>query len=191
MGIVEQEARRARRIGHVQKALLTAAVVGGLMLIGAAPAPNLLGIIGGKNKYRAKHQAKAAIFQLARRGYLVFERKGDMRVARLTPQGKEALALEEQKAKLQLQSKKRWDKRWRVIIFDIPERRRSTRNLLRNTMQGCGFLRLQDSVWLYPYDCENFLVLLKAELKLGSSVLYLIVEKIENDSRIKDHFNLK
>src|ERR1043166_6423703 len=118
MGIVEKEARRARRMGHIQKALLTTALVGGLMLVGAAPAPNILKFVGNKNRYRAKHQAKAAIFKLANKGYLVFEPKGDKRYARLTPSGRKMLELEEQKAKLQLDSKKRWDKRWRVIIFD-------------------------------------------------------------------------
>ena len=58
-------------------------------------------------------------------------------------------------------------------------------------MQEIGFARLQDSVWVFPYDCENFITLLKAELKIGSAVLYMIVEHIENDKHLRAQFGLK
>ena len=92
---------------------------------------------------------------------------------------------------MQLNKRKRWDKHWRVIIFDIPERRRGTRDRLRIVMREAGFYRLQDSVWLYPHDCEDFVTLLKADLKIGAAVLYMVVEKIENDSKLKEHFLLR
>lgn len=57
-------------------------------------------------------------------------------------------------------------------------------------MRDFGFLRIQDSVWLSPYDCEELIALVKAELRLGKDVLYAIVEEIENDGWIKKHFNL-
>jgi len=189
MGVLEKETRRERRIGQIQKALLTAAVVGGVMLIGGVPMPSVLDLLGGgRNKHKFKYQAKTALSRLARKGYILFESKGGARYARITPAGKKMLEMEEQKAALQLSSRKRWDKRWRVIIFDIPERRRTVRDRLRVTMRNSGFYRLQDSVWLYPYDCEDFIALLKADLKIGNAVLYMIVEKIENDSKLKEHF---
>jgi len=57
-------------------------------------------------------------------------------------------------------------------------------------MQAVGFLRIQDSSWLYPYDCEEFMALLKADLHIGKDVLYAVVEEIENDKWIRKHFNL-
>ena len=189
--MLEAQTRRARKIGQIQKALLVAAVVGGIMLIGGAPRLNVLGLLGGgRNKYKFKYQAKTALSTLAKKGYVVFTGEGGRRYARITPAGQKVLVFEEQKAALQLQKKKRWDKRWRVVIFDIPERRRGTRDQLRLVMQSAGFYRLQDSVWLYPHDCEDFIALLKADLKIGLAVLYMIVEKIENDGKLKEHFHL-
>lgn len=75
-------------------------------------------------------------------------------------------------------------------MFDIPQRRRGTRDRLRRMMRDFGFLRIQDSVWLSPYDCEELIALAKAELRLGKDVLYAIVEEIENDRWIKKYFNL-
>ena len=77
-----------------------------------------------------------------------------------------------------------------MVIFDIPERRRSTRVRLRTMLRACGFLQLQQSVWVFPNDCEDIVALIKAELHVGKDILYVIVESIENDARIRRHFKL-
>ena len=41
-----------------------------------------------------------------------------------------------------------WDGKWRVLIFDINERRR-LRTQLRRLLDGVGFVRLQDRL-AYP-----------------------------------------
>jgi DNA-binding transcriptional regulator PaaX len=138
-----------------------------------------------------RYRARTALGCLAAQGLVVFEKRNGKRYARITPAGKKILALEEQKATLGNKKKHRWDERWRVIIFDIPERRRKVRDRLRITMRELGFARLQDSVWVYPYDCEDLLALLKANLKLGAAVLYMVVEHIENDKHLRAQFGLK
>lgn len=189
---VEAGARRIRRNGQIQNALMLALLVGGMMLIGAAPRIDVLKLLGKKkrNPYRLKHQVNDGLRRLTLRGYVTLVEKEGRKFARLTPRGERYLQYEQQKASLQLQRQKRWDKRWRVIIFDIPEYRRGTRDKLRLTMQNAGFYRLQDSVWVYPHDCEDFMTLLKADLKIGNAILYMVVEKIENDIKLKDHFSL-
>ena len=75
-------------------------------------------------------------------------------------------------------------------MFDVPEKRKKIRERLRFEMEEVGFLRIQDSAWLYPYDCEEFMALLKADLHIGKDVLYAVVEEIENDKWIRKHFGL-
>ena len=192
MGVVEIEARKVRRTGQIQNAILTTLLVGGMIVIGAAPRLDLLKLLGARkrNPYRLKYQINDTLLRLVRKGLVTFVEKDGKKFARLTSAGTERLKLEQQKAALRLQKNKRWDKRWRVIIFDIPEYRRGTRDKLRLTMRSTGFYRLQDSVWLYPYDCENFIALLKADLKTGNAILYMVVEKIENDQKIREVFGL-
>ena len=192
MGAVETEARKVRRTGQVQNAILTTLLVGGMIVIGAAPRLDLLKLLGARkrNPYRLKYQINDTLLRLVRKGLVTFVEKDGRKFARLTPAGTERLRLEQQKAALLLQKNKRWDKRWRVVIFDIPEYRRGTRDKLRLTMRTAGFYRLQDSVWLYPYDCEDFMMLVKADLKIGNAILYMVVEKIENEGKIKTHFSL-
>ncbi len=190
--MVETEARKVRRTGQIQNAILTTLLIGGMIAMGAAPRLDLLKLLGARkrNPYRLKYQVNETLLRLTRKGLVTFMLKDGRKFARLTPAGIQRLKLEQEKVALLLQRKKRWDKRWRVIIFDIPERRRGMRGRLRAIMQECGFVRLQDSVWVYPHDCEELTVLLKAELKAGSSVLYMVVEKIENDGWLKKHFSL-
>ncbi len=84
-----------------------------------------------------------------------------------------------------------WDGKWRVIIFDIREKRRKVRAQLRLLLSGAGFLRLQDSVWIYPYPCDEFVGLVRAHLKSGTGeMLSFVAEALESDKRLREHFNL-
>lgn len=190
MGDVEKESRARRRKGEIQHALLAAVGIAGILLVAMA-APNTLQILGkfSGSERRFKDQTKTALSKLASRGYVTFIEKGGKRYARITESGKRALILEQMK--FSGGERRRWDKRWRVVMFDISEKRRATRDSLRRTMREIGFFRLQDSVWIYPHDCEDIVALLKADLEIGSAVLYMVVEQIEDDRHLKDRFGLK
>jgi len=52
-------------------------------------------------------------------------------------------------------------------------------------------MRLQNSVWVYPYDCEDLITLLKADFEIGKEVLYVIADKIENEKVLLKDFGLE
>jgi CRISPR-associated endonuclease Cas2 len=189
MGKLEKGAQKTRRLGNVQQAILVTIALSGMLAI-AVIAPNVLQLLGwNRNRYRFKNQSKTALGRLREMGYIEFVEKNGTRYARTTNKGR--LEIERGKQRLALTKKiKRWDKRYRIVIFDIPEKRKSIRDKLRRTMTEFGFLRLQDSVWVYPHDCEDLIALVKTDLRLGYDVLYLIVEKIENDKYIREHFGI-
>ena len=84
-----------------------------------------------------------------------------------------------------------WDGKWRVVMFDIREKRRRARSQLRLLLAGAGFLRLQDSVWVYPYPCDEFVSLVRAHLRSGTGeMLSFVAEALESDKRLREHFNL-
>ena len=85
----------------------------------------------------------------------------------------------------------KWDNHWRIVSFDIPEKVRSSRLKLRITLKEIGFVKLQNSLWIYPYDCKDFIYLLKKDFKMGKEVIYMTVSKIENSEVLKRHFKLK
>lgn len=42
---------------------------------------------------------------------------------------------------------------WTVVFFDVPENRRSARDLFRNKLKNCGFIQWQKSVWASRKNC--------------------------------------
>lgn len=86
--------------------------------------------------------------------------------------------------------KQKWDDKWRVVIFDVWESTRSKRNLLRNEIRDFGFIQLQRSVWIYPYECADFIELLKTDLSFGKNIRYMIVESLDHDERLREYFGL-
>ncbi|MDD2657137.1 MAG: CRISPR-associated endonuclease Cas2 [Candidatus Pacebacteria bacterium] len=191
MGVIEQSARRGRRWGAFQKALLFAAVGGVMVAIGAVPdfSKILKYYTGQKKGARLNYRVKSVLGRLVTKGLITFEERNGKQYACLTDAGKRVLELETLKD-ASTRKPKRWDKRWRVVIFDIPERRRSIRVRLRRFMEEYGFVRLQDSVWVYPYDCEELISLVKAKFRIGTDVLYMIVEQLERDKHLREHFDL-
>ena len=85
---------------------------------------------------------------------------------------------------------KKWDQKWRIIMFDVWERRRNVRDELRQTLKEFGFVKVQDSAWTYPYPCEKLLIFLRTHLKLGRGILYIVADEIEHDEKLRKHFNL-
>jgi DNA-binding transcriptional ArsR family regulator len=84
-----------------------------------------------------------------------------------------------------------WDGRWRIVIFDIWERRRSARDRLRTILKRNGFAKIQNSVWVYPYDCEELFAFLRTHLSLGRGIVYIIASEIENDMHLRRYFRLR
>ena len=191
MGNIERTARKQRTKRNIQQAVLGAVALTGILAL-AMVAPNVIGAIGriAGNKYKFGYRARTAAGRLAKKGLVEFIEKDGKKYLRITEKGRDTLALETEKAALCAPCKRRWDRQYRLVMFDVPERRKSVRNRLRAIMRECGFLRVQDSVWVDPYDCEEFITLLKANLRIGKDVLYAVVERIENDAWIKKHFGL-
>lgn len=75
--------------------------------------------------------------------------KGGRPYFRLTSRGKEKTYRDFSLSKWQ---EKKWDGKWRVVIFDIEEKSRKKRDLLRLKLRELGFGMIQESVWISPYD---------------------------------------
>ena len=158
----------------------------------AAVAPNMFQILGRTDAFaRLKYRSKGILVRLKQRGEIEFVERDGKKYVRLTDKGEKILDIERRRLDLVNNKPKKWDGRYRLVIFDIPEKRKKVREHLRFEMQEIGFLRIQDSVWIYPYDCEEFIALLKADMHIGKDVLYAVIEEIENDARIRKHFNLQ
>ena len=187
MGNLEESGRRKTKRKNVTSFVLSAVGIAGILGV-AMVATNVLGALGKLGFLRGKRQKEIvnrARDRLIRQGFLQRENG----YLKLTAKGEAALRLFEAR-EFKFRTPKRWDHKWRVLIFDIPEYRKGLRDKVRHTIESIGFVRLQDSVWVYPYDCEDLIALLKADFKIGKDILYLIVEEMEGDKQLKQHFGV-
>jgi DNA-binding transcriptional regulator PaaX len=90
---------------------------------------------------------------------------------------------------LEIKKPKKWDRKWRLVIFDIAQMKKIYREAFRGKIKELGFYCLQKSVWVYPFDCEAEIELLRDFFGLSQDELRLIVaEKLGEDSKLKEHF---
>ena len=76
-------------------------------------------------------------------------------------------------------------------MFDIPEKKKRIRNLLRFHLKKIGFVQIQGSVWIYPYPCQEIVSIIKTYFNLNNEVLYFTVEYLENDNKFKKLFKIR
>jgi len=83
-----------------------------------------------------------------------------------------------------------WDGKWRLIVFDIPEKLKSGRNALRAKIKELGFYELQKSVWVYPYECRNEIDFVVEFFNMRKYVRFAIIDSIDNELHLKQIFKL-
>lgn len=189
MGVMEKESRKRTRNHNLQKIVLqTIAGVGVLSV--ALVAPNVIQAfqkLGFIPKPRQREIINISRYRLVKAGLLARNERGYLRLTKKGDAKLRQLELHDYKIK----TPTRWDRKWRLLSFDIPEARGNLRDKVRLTLRTIGFERLHNSTWVYPHDCEDLITLLKADFKIGKDLLYIIADKIENDGWLKQQFDLK
>lgn len=112
-------------------------------------------IVKFKREYerkRAKTSFRQFLYYLQKQGYIKISPTIHGRGVLLTVKGEEKVL--EIKRKHQ-QREKRKDGKWQMIIFDIPEKYRLVRNILRSFLLDVGYQKLQHSVWVCPYEVSE------------------------------------
>lgn len=139
-------------------------------------------------QYVATNLIKRKLVYAQRQGYM--QRFGDVSHPhyQLSNAGEQRLA----QLKFQVMSfePKQWDGHWRVLIFDIPEKQRFVRDMIRRLIKQLGMRRLQRSVWVTPADCQPQFKQLKQAYDLKYHLLLLQIRHIPEMDHLKHHWNL-
>lgn len=122
-------------------------------------------------KEYSRNSVNVAINRLKRKGFIQKGIMEDEICYRLTKLGEERQKQKKNKEKLINIKNTKWDKIWRVVIFDIPEENKRIRHILRETLKILGFRPLQKSVWISKNNCTNELKKQIKKLKLNQFVL--------------------
>lgn len=135
-----------------------------------------------------KQKSSNMLNYLKRRGLVEMKREGhDVRIT-LAKEGAK-LAGKYQVDDLEIERPKKWDGKWRVVIFDIPTASRLVRDIFRRKLKEWGFYCLQQSVWITPYPCREEVELLREFLGVKvKQIQVLEVSKLEDENFLKRTF---
>ncbi len=89
---------------------------------------------------------------------------------------------------IEIQHPKKWDGKWRIIIFDIPEKERGARDGIRSKLYSLGFKQIQKSVFVYPFECSKEIYYICSYYRARKYVKYMIASIIEGEDEIINHF---
>lgn len=134
-----------------------------------------------------------SLYYLRRRGYVMIEYLEDDRVKiTLTKEGKTVV----QKINIQqltIPNPQKWDKKWRFVIFDVPNWKSKNRSAFTDNLKRIGFVMVQKSVWAYPFPCHDEIMILRKYYDIEKHVVYLETAMVEDEHFLRDryrHFDL-
>ncbi|MFH1750037.1 MAG: CRISPR-associated endonuclease Cas2 [bacterium] len=85
---------------------------------------------------------------------------------------------------------KDWDGKWRILAFDIPEKKRRIREKLREYLIILGFKLIQKSIWITPQKIDFHELQPLFEEKIKEKLLFIITDKISEEKEMRKFFGL-
>lgn len=143
-----------------------------------------------RQKKYPKRKFSDTFTRLLRKKAIYLERKGREVKISLTPAGRK-IAGYMQIDSLEIETPAEWDRKWRIVLFDINQLKLIRRNAFRSKLKELGFAFLQKSVWLHPFECRDEINLLKDFFELSDKEVFMITtENIPLEDNFKKYFNL-
>ncbi len=106
------------------------------------------------------------------KNYLKLTKKGRNKLNYIKLEGEEALV------------SNTWDGFWRIIILDIPEKRKSEREALRYLLKKANFTCIKNTVWISLYPYEHLFTNIKKDLGLGTELMIIVTDKIDEETKL-------
>lgn len=177
--------------GELTKTILLSAVVGGavatvLVLPGLAVLFKELDARDARERYRIKRTVE----RLYQQGYVMREIKNGKEQLVVASKGKERITgyLTDE---LSISTKRRWDKKWRVVMFDIPEKKGKARRAVSWKIRDIGMFAIQNSVFISPYPCKKEIDLVTKHYEVEKYFVYFEAGHVECKNDLLSIFSLR
>lgn len=175
----------------VTKVVLATIAISGMVMVAVA-APNIFKAVRSfeRGQKFSEKQIRSGIKSLKRSGVIeVVKRNNNTFQVRITERGKQRLK-EFAFNTLAIEPQKQWDKKWRVVIFDIPNDFNHERRAFRSKLKRLGFYQFQKSAWVYPYPCTDEVLFTAHMFDVDGYIEILTVEHLLHEHELKKFFDL-
>lgn len=171
-------------------------VASGTLLLSSLFAPNVAQLLKPLMRWRKnwdkidRRRIYDAIKRLNNKKLIELVEKGNDMYLKITVAGKDFLRRFDYDD-LELLKSNKWDGKWRLIIFDIPEKKKKERLALSKKLKDLGVYPLQKSVFIYPYDCSDEIDFICEFLSINHYVNYCVIESLgKKEGDLRRFFNI-
>lgn len=131
--------------------------------------------------YRLKQRQLVREYFRGKEKYIELTNEGRKKLLRL-------LVADEFSKFMPLKKGQSWDKKWYMVAFDIPEKYRDGRDILRSTLKRLGFAALQKSLFVSPFDHRAEIEVVKDIYHIKPYVISIMADDIEGAAHLIHHF---
>ncbi len=139
-----------------------------------------------KQKSLQRKRYLETVWRMRRTGYLKVIEKNNTLFLALTKKG----ALEQLIRKAAVEKTKKWDGKWRLLVYDIPERFHAVRDGFRWLLKKNNFIKLQGSVFVSPYSLNREAISYLTQSGLRQFVKIMKVEEMDDDTYLRKQFGV-
>jgi DNA-binding transcriptional regulator PaaX len=174
--------------GEVTKVVLktiafSAVAVSVVALPGLAVA---LSLLTPRNK-RGSYKLTRTVRRLDKTGFVQINAQGNINLTKRGKQKIKEYGLDD----ISLKKQPKWDNRWRIIIFDIPESKAGARRALGRKLKELGFFPFQKSTFVFPYHCKDEVDFVCSYFNIHKYLRYIVAQEIQDDKKLREYFKLK
>lgn len=138
-----------------------------------------------------RNRLRRALQQLERRRFISLIPEGQQFRLKITEEGRAALRAADLRS-WRLPRARRWDKKWRIVFFDVSEERKTARNSLRRLLINIGFYPLQKSVFVTPVPCHHEVAMIAEYFHLEHDILLCETTHLgKAEKRVRVYFRLR
>lgn len=194
----ERLAKRAELVRNLKacakttvKSLLVLMVLAGVVTV-AAVAPNVFAAFGRAKKYRKfynKEEFRESVRYLKSKKYINVGRRTNDYSLTITDYGKKFI-YGDLFRKLRITRRHQWDGYWRLVMFDIPNDKKTARDAFRLRLKALGLFQLQKSVFAFPDTCSEEVSFLSNIYNVSSYITLAETKLISDDRRLRAYFGV-
>lgn len=174
----------------VKKILLIAVGVGAVATVIVLPGLGILFKQLEANDYRERARVRDALKRLEKRADIRRRIVKGVEEFILTDKGKQRL-LKLVVTELYIPKPTKWDGRWRVLVYDIPDKMDIERRELNRVVSEMGMQALQRSVFISPYPCREQIDIVVTFYRLQKYISYFEADHYEGSDNLMLDFGLK
>lgn len=176
--------------GELAKEILKGLAMGGFIIMCLAM-PNLAQVVDlfKPRNSRDRYRVKQAVRRLQKNNMVRIVNRNGHEVVEITTQGKKKV-LDYDFDEMKLDVKKKWDGKWRIVMFDIPEKRKKARDAVSFKIKDIGMYPIQKSVFVFPHPCKDEIDFVGEVTGVRKNIIYVEASHIDGNEKARRHFGI-